>query len=166
MKAAVAGVVVLAACGNPYKSELERNRAFDCNDRTASYLVVGGLAAAELGVMMDCRDAGPRIVRWTVDASGTRDEQTHSLTVTEFERVWDKVDGSGWRYLKDCDGTGADGDPIYSFDVTDWNGTGTFACQHAGALPFPYHILVDQLDLLAAEHADRTTSTTRGPDDP
>ena len=77
--------------------------------------------------MVDCRDAGPRVVRWTVERDGTRDEHTASLSVTEFERVWEKIDGSGWRYLKDCDGTGQDGDPIYNFDVTDWNGTGTFA---------------------------------------
>ena len=167
---ALAGAAVLGGalfgCGNPNRAELERNRNFDCRDRSASYLVVGGLVAAELGVMLDCRDAGPRVVRWTVERDGTRAEHTASLSVTEFERVWEKIDGSGWRYLKDCDGTGQDGDPIYNFDVTDWNGTGTFACQHAGQLPFPYYVMTDQLDVLAAEHAPASTSTRRGPDDP
>ncbi len=160
------GVVAAAACGNPYKEELERNRNFQCNDRTASYVVMGGLAARELGVMIDCRDAGPRIVQWKADQDGTRDEQTQSLTVSEFERVWEKIDSSGWRYLEDCASTGGDDDPAYSFDVNDWNGHAEFACTNAGPLPYPYNVMVDQLDLLAAEKAKRDTSTKKDPDDP
>jgi hypothetical protein len=158
--------VTLAGCGNPHKDELERNRNFDCRDRTVSYMAVGGLVAAELGLMMDCRDAGPRIVRWTVDKNGVRDETSHSLSVTEFDRTWDKIDGTGWLYLKDCEGTGEDGDPIYNFEVVDWNGTASFACQNSGPMPYPYHVLVDQLDMLAAQYAPTDASTRKGPDDP
>ena len=77
MKAA-ALAVALAACGNPYKAELERNRNFECNDRAASYMVVGSLVAAELGVLLDCREAGPRIVRWTVDGASAENPANRS----------------------------------------------------------------------------------------
>ncbi|MEZ4401790.1 MAG: hypothetical protein R3B06_17310 [Kofleriaceae bacterium] len=162
---AIAAVVVVG-CGNPNRAELAANRQFDCRDRSASYVVVGSLVANELGVQLDCRDAGPRLLRWTVDRDGTRDEQTFSLGVREFDRLWDKIDGSGWHYLRDCDGTGGAADPIYNFDVTDWNGTGSYACQTAGELPFPYNVVVDQLDLAAAEHAPAAGSNRKADDDP
>ena len=158
--------LALAGCGNPNRAELAANRNFDCRDRSASYLAIGSMIGAEAGVMIDCRDAGPRLVRWTVDRDGNRDEQAKSLSVAQFERVWEKVDGTGWRYLKDCAGTGEDGDPIYNFDVIDWNGQGTFACQNRGPLPYPYFILADQLDLAVAEFLQKPTSTRREPDDP
>lgn len=156
----------LAACGNPNQAELERNRQFDCRDRTASYLATGSLVAAELGVMIDCRDHGPRIVRWTTTREGDRVEHAASLGVGEFDRLWEKIEGAGWRYLTDCDGTGQPSDPIYTFDVVDWNGQASFACTHAGELPFPYFIIVEQLDMTAAAHAPKDHSTQRGPDDP
>lgn len=168
MRAAlVAGALVAAACGDSHRDELARNASFDCRDRTASYVVMGGIVAAELGVMIDCRDQGPRIVRWTVDRDGTRDEHTYSLGVGEFDRLWEKIEGAGWRYLQDCAGTGQPADPMYTFDVVDWNGQASFACTHAGELPYPYYIIVDQLDLTAAQHAPRNTGTgKRGSDDP
>ncbi len=167
MRIAIAAALVVAAgCGDAHRDELARNARFDCRDRTASYVAVGSIVAAEVGVMIDCRDQGPRIVRWTTTRDGNRDEHAASLSVGEFERLWDKVEGAGWRYLKDCDGTGQPSDPMYTFDVVDWNGQASFACTNAGELPYPYHIIVDNLDLTAAQHAPKTPAVKRGPDDP
>ena len=41
--ALVAGLLVAAACGDSHRDELSRNARFDCRDRTASYVVVGGI---------------------------------------------------------------------------------------------------------------------------
>lgn len=166
MKVALAGVVALAACGNPHRAELERNARFDCRDRTVSYIAIGSIVAHERGVMVDCRDAGPRVVRWTTTRDGDRVEHAASLGVGEFDRLWEKVEGAGWRYLENCTGTDQPSDPVYTFDVNDWNGTKSFSCTTSGELPFPYHIIVDELDLTAAAHAPRDTSTRKGPDDP
>lgn len=153
---AVAGLVT--ACGNPHKDTLAQNADFACNDRQASYLVSGSLTAAEVGVQIDCAAAGPRVTRWTVTKDGNREEYSGSLGVNEFDTLWQKIDGAGWRYLKDCDGTGQPGDPVYTFDVKDWNGSVSFSCTNAGPLPFPYHTIVDELDFKAAAAApeDRT----------
>lgn len=166
MKAALGFALAVAACGGSQADELAANRRFDCRDRAASYVAFGTMVAPETGIQLDCRDAGPRLVRWTVDGAGNRDETTKSLSVSQFERLWDKIDGSGWRYLTDCNGTGGDGDPIYQFEVHDWNGTGAFACQNRGPLPHPYFVITDQLDLAVAELMQRPTSNRKGPDDP
>ncbi len=165
-RAAVGAALALVACANPNRAELEANRDFDCRDRSASYLAVGSMVAPEAGVQLDCREAGPRLRRWTVSADGTRDEAARSMTVRQFEALWAKIDGVGWRFLKDCVGTGGDDDPTYSFEVVDWNGAGAFACQHRGPLPHPYFVIVDQLDLAAAEFITTPTSNRKGPDDP
>lgn len=165
--AAALSVAAIAGCGDPHRDELERNRRFVCNDRTGSYVVVGSIVAAELGVMMDCRDQGPRIVRWTVDRAGNRDEHQASISVGEFEDIWAKFEGAGWKYLKDCEGTEQAGDPMYTFDFNDWNGPNTFTCTISGDVPFPYHIFVDELDLSASHHAPKDPAgNRRGPDDP
>jgi len=155
-------VALLAACGNPHKDTLAENADFDCHDRTASYVVMGSLTAAEVGVQVDCSVAGPRVVRWTVTRDGNRDEYSGSLGVHEFDRMWEKLEGAGWRYLKDCEGTGQPEDPVYTFDVKDWNGAATFACTNGGPLPFPYNTIVDELDFKAAAAAPKD----RGRPDP
>ena len=85
-----------------------------------------------------------------VDKEGNRDEYSGSLGVNEFDRLWEKIDGAGWRYLKDCEGTGQPGDPVFNFDVKDWNQQAAFACTNAGPLPYPYNTIVDELDFKAA----------------
>lgn len=146
-------VTSAAACGNRDRDTLRRNAEFECHDRIASYVVVGSLTATEVGVQVDCAEAGPRVKRWEVSKDGTRDEYEGSMTVGDFDRMWEKIDGAGWRYLKDCDGTGQPNDPIFTFDVKDWNGEATFTCTNAGPLPYPYNTLVDELDFKAAAAA-------------
>ncbi|HVK75540.1 MAG TPA: hypothetical protein VM734_19555 [Kofleriaceae bacterium] len=159
--ALAAALAAATACGNPHKDTLAQNADFDCRDRVASYVVMGSLAAAEVGVQVDCAEQGPRVRRWTVERDGTRDEYEGSLGVHEFDVLWSKIDGAGWRYLKDCDGTGQPSDPVYTFDVKDWNGSATFSCTNAGPLPYPYNTLVDELDFKAAAAApeDKTPPT-------
>lgn len=151
----VTAALALAACGNPNKRMLEENADFDCRERTASYVVMGSLTAAEVGVLVDCVEHGPRVVRWTVTKEGNRDEYSGSLGVHEFDRLWEKIDGAGWRFLEDCEGTGQPGDPIFNFDVKDHNQQATFACTHAGPLPYPYNTIVDELDFKAAAAAPK-----------
>ncbi len=141
---------VAAGCGNPNARMLRDNAEFRCRERSAAYTVIGSLAGTEVGVQMDCGVAGPRIVRWTVDREGVRDERQASLGVHEFDRIWERIDGSGWRNLKDCTGSGGADDPAYDIAVRDWNHQGSFACVQAGPLPFPYNTIVDELDLRAA----------------
>jgi hypothetical protein len=149
---AVSGLAVVAAagCANPNARMLRDNREFECRERAAGYTVVGSLAGPEIGVQLDCAVAGPRIVRWTVDRDGVRDERQASLGVREFDRIWERIDGSGWRNLKDCTGTGGDRDPAYAIEVKDWNRQNAFTCVNAGPLPFPYFTIVQELDLRAA----------------
>lgn len=149
----VAGVVVAAlaaACGNPNAQQLRENADFRCKDRSVAYTVIGSLAGPEVGVQLDCAVAGPRILRWTVSADGVRDERSASLGVHEFDRIWDRIDGSGWRNLQDCAGSGGEHDPVYDIEVKDWNHQNHVTCVHAGPLPFPYNTIVDEVDLRAA----------------
>jgi hypothetical protein len=151
-----------AACGNPNQQQLADNADFDCRDRAVSYVVMGSLTAAEVGVMIDCVTAGPRVVRWTVTSQGNREEYEGSLGVNEFDRLWEKIDGAGWRYLAECEGSGQPGDPVYNFDVQDWNQQAAFSFTNAGPLPYPYNTIVDELDFKAAAAAPKE----RGKPDP
>lgn len=146
----VGALVVAAGCANPNARLARENAEFRCRDRSASYTVVGSLAGAEVGVQLDCAVAGPRIVRWTVDRDGNRAEQAASLGVHEFDRIWARVDASGWRNMQDCTGSGGERDPVYDIEMKDWQHQKAFACVHAGPLPFPYNTIVDELDLRAA----------------
>jgi hypothetical protein len=142
--------VALLACANPNAKLARENREFDCHERSAGYTLVGSLAGPEIGVQLDCAVAGPRIVRWTVDRAGVRDEHQASLGIHEFDRIWERIDGSGWRNLNDCTGSGGEHDPAYAIEVKDWNRQRAFSCVNAGPLPFPYNTIVDELDLRAA----------------
>ena len=142
--------LALAACGNPNAHMLRENSDFRCRDRSAAYTVIGSLASAEVGVQMDCAVAGPRLMRWTVTSGGVRDERQTSLGVHEFDRIWERIDASGWRNLKDCAGSGGERDPVYDIEVNDWNHQRTFECVNAGPLPFPYFTIVQELDVRAA----------------
>lgn len=153
MKAALAVLITagLAGCGgHQHGGGAEDDSMFQCKSRAVSYIVTGGIGGDEVGVAIDCQDAGPRVRRWKVERDGTRAESAKSLTPGEFDDIWARVDGTGWRNIKDCDGATAKGDPIYTFDAKDWNATSSFSCSGRGALPFPYGNLIDELDQAAA----------------
>src|SRR5262249_49683324 len=90
---------VAAACGGGQREQIEREaQRFECRSRRASYTVAHHLAADEIGVQIDCADAGPRIKRWRTDRTGKRQEDTRVLTPGEFDKVWREIDGTGWPY--------------------------------------------------------------------
>ena len=156
-------LVVLAACGARQDQANREREDFTCRDRIASYVATRHLGADELGVQMDCAEAGPRIKRWRVDKTGTRLEDARSLTPGEFDRVWREIDGTGWQNLKDCgNGTADKHDPIYTFDVKDDQATATFACQ-SREMPYPYDGIVNPMD--SAAQKDRKQLGDDEPDD-
>lgn len=156
MRAALlaAGSIALASgalpgCGGKKDTRVPSTWAnFDCKDRKASYFVVGAMAAPEAGVAIECA-SGPLVRRWTVDRDGTEVEDSKPLTPGEFEDVWKRIEGVGWRNLDDCPPEGGGDVPVYQFDLADYNGSASFQCD-ALRPPFPWITLVDELDQLAA----------------
>lgn len=143
-------VVVVAACGGSKEATMPSSWAdFDCRDRVASYFVVGSMAAAEAGVQLDCNVAGPRVLRWTVDKDGTRVEDSGNVTPGEFDDVWKRIEGVGWRHLDDCPPDLDEGAPVYTFDVKYLDEGATFQCESLRPV-YPWNTLVDELDQLAA----------------
>jgi hypothetical protein len=146
----VAGTLWTCACGSAQREPVAREaQHFDCRNRIASYLVVHHMAGDEIGVQIDCAQAGPRIKRWRTNIAGNRDEDAHSLSPGEFESVWKEIDGTGWPNLRDCtNGTGGKHDPIYTFDIKDDQNQASFQCQ-SQSMPYPYNDIVDPLDFAA-----------------
>ena len=122
---------------------------FDCKDRKVSYFVVGGMAAQEYGVQIDCAAQGPRVMRWLVDKEGTRTEDSTNLTPGEFEDLWKRIEGIGWRHLDDCAPDEGKDIPVYTFEVANWDNQHTFQCD-ALRPEFPYITVIDELDEQAA----------------
>jgi hypothetical protein len=144
------GLVIAGGCGGAQRAQVAREaQTFDCRKRIASYVVAHHMAGDELGVQIDCAEAGPRIKRWRTDVAGNRDEDAHSLTPGEFENVWKEIDATGWPNLRDCtNGTAGSRDPIYMFDIKDDENQASFQCQ-SQSMPFPYNNIVDPLDFAA-----------------
>jgi hypothetical protein len=141
---------LLCACGATQGERIAREaQSFECRSRIASYAVAHHLGGAELGVQIDCAQAGPRITRWRVDHTGKRLEDTRGMTPGEFDKIWREVDGTGWPNLRDCaNGSTGARDPIYMFDIKDDQNRASFQCQ-SQSVPYPYNALVDPLDLAA-----------------
>jgi len=137
------------ACGGARPQLRDDDEVFACRERAASYLLIGGLAGAEVGVSIDCAERGPRVRRWVVDQRGGRDERSRSLAPDSFDEIWERLDGAGWRHTSDCAAADSPTDPVYTFDFKDASGAASFSCAGRGELPFPYHGLVDELDLAA-----------------
>jgi hypothetical protein len=147
----VIGVIGAVACGGAQKRADEEAMNFNCRDRVASYIATKHIAGDELGVQMDCAEAGPRIKRWRTDKQGKRDEDTHALSPSDFDKTWKEIDGTGWENLKDCtNGSLEDRDPVYVFDVKDDQHKASFQCQ-TREVPYPYNDITDVLDLMAAK---------------
>jgi hypothetical protein len=139
--------VTLGACGGA------RSRGdvvdFKCRERSASYIAIKHLAGEEIGVQMDCEEAGPRVRRWRTPKDGQRIEDVHAVSPEDFERAWKEIDGTGWAFLKDCtNGSLGKRDPVYVFDVKDDQQKASFQCQTV-EVPYPYNDIQDPLDVLA-----------------
>jgi len=145
---------VTAACATPAQkatagpSDLGN---FDCSSRRAEYMVVGGFAAHEAGISLNCEGNRPLVTSWKQNPGQPRSETEHPLSPGEFESTWEQVDSTGWRYLEaTCPGSDpSPGEPVYVIDVGDHAVSVNLTC--AGKeLPFPYDRLVNELDLRAA----------------
>jgi len=141
-----------AACGGGQRERIEREaQRFDCRGRRASYTATHHLAGDEIGVQIDCADAGPRIKRWRTDRAGTHQEDARSMTPGEFDRIWREIDGTGWPNLHDCsNGTGGKHEPTYVFAIQDDQNQASFQCQ-SQSMPYPYNGIADPLDLAAQQ---------------
>lgn len=146
--AAAVAIVVAGACGGGQHATDEDVASFDCDNRMVGYVAHGTLAAAEVGVAVDCAERGPRLVRWQVQADGTRAEDAQSLTTGEFNNLWRKIDAMGWRDLSDCDSSGSDA-PDYTFSFKQADQSNSSECQHTDP-PYPWHTILDELDAIAA----------------
>jgi hypothetical protein len=138
-----------AACSGAQRRANEERQPFNCHDRYASYVATGHISGDELGVQMDCADAGPRIKRWRTDRQGKHEEDEHPITPNEFDRAWKEIAGTGWENLKDCgNGSLEKRDPVYQFDIRDDENKSAFSCQ-TREVPYPYNDITDALDLTA-----------------
>ena len=144
-------MAVLAACGGRQNQANREAIDFDCRDRSASYIATGHIAADEIGVMLDCAEAGPRIRRWKTDKNGQRTADERALSPADFNKTWREIDATGWPNLRDCsNGSLEKTDPVYVFDIKDDTNKASFQCQ-TREVPYPYNDITDALDLMAAE---------------
>jgi hypothetical protein len=141
-------VAIAAACGGP-QGRGGGGSSFQCKERSASYMATKHISGDEVGILMDCAEAGPRIKRWKQDKMGKRDEDSRFITPVEFEKTWREIAGTGWENLKDCsNGTLEKHDPVYVFDIKDDENKSTFQCQTRD-VPYPYFDITNALDLAA-----------------
>ncbi len=140
---------VLAACGGNRKQIDSEQQRFTCRDRVASYTAVKHISGDEIGVQVDCAEAGPRIKRWRTDKNGKHEEDARPITPGEFDKTWREIAGTGWENLKDCtNGTLDKRDPVYHFEVKDDQNSSSFECQ-TREVPYPYNDISNALDLAA-----------------
>lgn len=144
-------IAALAACGARQNQADREAQQFECRDRSASYIATRHIAGDELGVQLDCADAGPRIQRWKTDKNGQRIADERALTPGDFDKTWREIDATGWPLLKDCaNGSLEKRDPVYVFDIKDDMNKASFQCQTRD-VPYPYNDITDALDLMAAQ---------------
>ena len=140
---------LLAACGGAPHGSTGGGEAFACHDRSASYMATKHISGDEVGVLIDCAEAGPRIKRWRQDKNGKREEDARPITPSQFEKTWGEIAGTGWENLRDCDNGSLDKhDPVYVFDVKDDQNKASFQCQ-TREVPYPYFDITNALDLAA-----------------
>ncbi|HTL37480.1 MAG TPA: hypothetical protein VL326_30310 [Kofleriaceae bacterium] len=146
-------LAALAACSGAQGRANREMQPFNCRDRIASYVATGHISGDELGVQMDCAEAGPRVKRWRTDRQGKREEDQHPITPAEFDRAWKEIDGTGWENLRDCgNGSLEKRDPVYQFDIKDDQNQASFSCQ-TREVPYPYNDITDALDLTAQRNS-------------
>src|SRR5262245_57106065 len=150
MKNAVV-IAVLAACSGAQNQADRERQPFLCRERQASYIATKHIAGEEIGVQIDCEQAGPRIKRWKTDKAGQHIEDAHPLSPGEFDKTWKEIEGTGWQNLKDCtNGSLEKRDPVYVFDIKDDSNKVSFQCQ-TREVPYPYNDITDALDMQASK---------------
>ncbi len=141
-------LLLIAACGGAQHASTS-TAGFECKDRSVSYMATKHISGDEVGVLMDCAEAGPRIKRWRQDRQGKRDEDARPISPTEFNKTWEQIAGTGWENMHDCgNGSLNKGDPVYVFDVKDDQNKASFQCQTKD-VPYPYFDITNALDFAA-----------------
>jgi hypothetical protein len=149
MKHVLVAAALAASCGGARTRGSANGDAFTCHDRSASYMAEKHISGDEVGVLIDCKEAGPRIKRWKQDKAGKRVEDARAIAPAEFDRVWNELAGTGWENLKDCsNGSLEKRDPVYIFDIKDDQNKASFQCQ-TREVPYPYFDITNALDLAA-----------------
>jgi hypothetical protein len=155
--AVTAALLGQVGCGGSQKGAAASSddQEFQCKNRRIAYIVTGSFAGPEVGVVVDCAERGPRIMKWVVlSEQGDRQTMEHSLTSAEFDDLWKRIESTGWRNLGDCDNPDAvEGDPEYKIGVQDDVMNKSMACT-GKELPFPFNRMVNELDLKAAEYSE------------
>lgn len=139
-----------AACSGAQK-RAERDEDFRCRDRRAMYVATGTLLYAEQGIRLSCEGDVPLVEKFFIAKDGTEKRKSAEITSYRWEEAWEEFESAGWRLLGDCpeNPSASERDPIYTFEVSDGEKTGTFMCRGI-ELPFPYDRLRNALDLAAA----------------
>jgi hypothetical protein len=142
-------LLVVAACGGAQHGSSNAGAGFECKERSASYMATKHISGDEIGIVMDCMEAGPRIKRWRQDRTGKRDEDAHPISPVDFDKTWKEIAGTGWENLRDCGNGSLDKhDPVYVFDIKDDQNKSSFQCQ-TREVPFPYFDITNALDFVA-----------------
>ena len=148
--ATLAAATLAAACGASHGHAESDQATFDCRDRSASYLATHTMGG-DVGIQMDCKEQGPRLLQWRTGSDGKRIEKSRVMTPAEFDKIWNQIDATGWPNMQDCTGSGKADDPVYQFMVSDDQNHASFSCQ-AREMPYPYNDISDPL-LMAASRS-------------
>ena len=139
----------VVACGGTRAQVEAEKEGFLCKERSASYMAAKHISGDEVGVQIDCHDAGPRVKRWKTGRDGKHVEDVHPITPSQFDKAWKEIEGTGWQNMHDCaNGSLEKSDPVWVFDIKDDQAKASFSCQTRD-MPYPYNDLTDPLDLLA-----------------
>jgi hypothetical protein len=149
----IAAALAAAACGGAQQTGGGGQVAgFACKGRRIEYTVAGGLAGVENGVSVICQEPSPMLKKWRAAGGGEQAESNaHSMTQSDFEELWKKIESTGWRNLENCSNPAAgDQDPVYTVDVSDDKSSVSLSCPgQASTMPFPFDRLINELDLAA-----------------
>ena len=140
----------LVACGAKQQGTgAEVADDFDCKNRRAAYELTGGFGAHKIGVAIRC-DESPKIIKFRQESpESDRKVETHAIGSAAFDKLWEKLDSTGWRHMSDCDYVGDDSDPQYVITIGDHAAEVKVGCT-GKKLQFPHDQLVNELDLKAA----------------
>ena len=149
-------VGVTLACGPKAGSQaVVVDEGFECNDRRIAYELVGGFGAHKTGVAATCSAGGPRVTLFRQESPDAERTVKHkSIGSSDFDKLWEAIDSTGWRQLTDCDYIGLDDDPRYTIMIGDHAAASKVGCSPEGSsankkLQFPHSSIVNELDRAA-----------------
>jgi hypothetical protein len=171
MRAAAALCLLAASCGGAAHGARGGGdeRPFRCEGRHATYVVTGGIAAAEAGVKLSCEGDAPQVEVYRILDGGHEERRSGRISAEAFEATWKDFENGGWRMVEDCKTPGgataeapkrgkgkkaAAGpqakDPFYVFEIADDEKQISVTCK-GHDLPYPHDTFRDTLDRASAE---------------